>query len=84
MLTLSSTQQPARYSAVLDILCQTTSKTGTPTHLLAESLPKIIISSQTHQNTPPDVVLPTRKTRYSLIQQNTSTSPLHQEAYTVH
>ena len=30
------------------------------------------------------MVLPTRKTRFSLIDQNTGTSPLHQEAYTTH
>ena len=54
------------------------------THPLAERLPKIIISSQTPQNTPPDMVLPTRKTRSSHIHQNTGTSPLHQEAYTTH
>ena len=69
---------------VLDILCETTSKTGTQPHPLAERLPKIILSSQTPQNTPPDTVLPTRKTRSSLIHQNTGTSPLHQEAYTTY
>ena len=53
-------------------------------HPLAERLPKIIIRSQTPQNTPPDAVLLTRKTRSSLIHQNTGTSPLHQEAYTTH
>ena len=67
----------------LDTSCQTTSKTGTQPHRLAERLPKII-SPQTPQNTPPDMVLPTRKTRCSLIHQNTGTSPLHQEAYTTH
>ena len=49
----------------------------TQPHPLAERLPKIIIRSQTPQNTPPDVALPT-----SLILQNTGTSSLHQEAYT--
>ena len=78
----SSTQRPASYSA--GPLCQTTSKTGTQTHPLAERLPKIIITPQTCQNTPPDVDLPTRKTRSSLIHQNTGTSRLHQEAYTTH
>ena len=53
-------------------------------HPLAERLPKIIIRPQTPQNTPPDTVLPTRKTRFSLIHQNTDTSALHQEAYTTH
>ena len=51
---------------------------------LAQRLPKIIIRSQTPQNTPPDVVLPTRRTRSNLIHQSTVTSPLHQEAYTSH
>ena len=78
----SSTQRPASYSA--DTLCQTTSKTGTQPHPLAERLPKIIRSSQTPQNTPLGAVLPTRKTRSSLIHQNKGTSPLHQEAYTTH
>ena len=44
----------------------------------------MIVSSQTPQKTPPDEVLPTRKTRFSLIYQNTGTSPLHQETYTTH
>ena len=78
----SSTQ--GQQATVLDTLCQTTSKTGTLPHPLAERLPKIIIRSQTPQHTPPDVDLPTRKTRSSLIHQNTGTSPLHQEAYTTH
>ena len=69
---------------VLDTLCQTTSKTGTQPHVLAKKLPKIIISTQTPQNTLPDVDLPTRKTRSSLIHQNTGTSPLYQEACTTH
>ena len=73
-----------KQATVLDTLCQTTSKTGTQPHPLTERLPKIIIRHQTPQNTPPDVDLPTRKTRSSLIYQNTGTSPLHQEAYTTH
>ena len=52
---------------MLDTPYQTTSKTGKQPHPLSERLPKIIISSQTPQNTPPDTVLPTRKTRSSLI-----------------
>ena len=76
------TQRPASYSA--GQLMSKTSKTGTQPHPLAERLPKIIIRQQTRQNTPPVVHLPTRKTRSSLIHQNTSTSPLHQEAYTTH
>ena len=82
----SQHQDPAslndQQAIVLDTLCQTTSKTGTQPHPSAERLPKIIIRPQTPQNTPPDVDVPTRKTRSSLIQQNTGTSPLHQEAYT--
>ena len=60
---------------MLDILCQTSSKTGTQPHPLAERLPKFIIRSQAPQNTPPDTFLPTRKTRSSLIHQNTGTVP---------
>ena len=71
-------------ATVLDTLCQTTSKTGTQPHPLAQRPPKIIIRPQTPQNTPSDVDLSTRKTRSSLIHQNTGTSPLHQEAYTTH
>ena len=71
-------------ATVLDTLCQTTSKTGTQPHPRAQRLPKIIIRSQTPQNTPQDSVLPTRRARSSLIHQNTGTSPLHQEAYTTH
>ena len=66
---------------VLDTLCQTTSKPGAHPHPLTERLPKII-SKQTPQSTPLDVVWPNRKTRSTLIHQNTGTSPLHQEAYT--
>ena len=79
-------QDPAplndQQATVLDNLYQTTSKTGTQTHPLAERLPKIIIRPQTPQNTPPDMDLPTRMTRSSFIHQNKGTSRLHQEAYT--
>ena len=68
---------------VLDASCQTTSKTGTQTHPSADR-PKVILSSQTHQNTPPDVALPIRRTRSSSIHQSTGASPSHQEAYTSH
>ena len=78
----SSTQRPASYSAGHPM--QTTSKSGTQPHPLAQRLPKIKIRPQTPLNRPPDVDLPTRKTRSSLIHQNTGTSPLHQEAYTTH
>ena len=84
----SQPQDPAPHNdqqaTVQDTLCQTNRKTGTQLHRLAERLTKIIIMSQKPQNTPPDVDLPTRKTRSSLIQQSTGTSPLHQEAYTTH
>ena len=84
----SQHQDPAslndQQATMLDTLCQTTSKTGTQPHPLAERLPKIIIRPQTPQNTPSNVDVPTRKTRSSLIHQNTGTSPLHQEAYTTH
>ena len=78
----SQRQDPAplnnQQAPVLDTLCQTTSKTGTQPHPLAERLPKIIIRSQTPQNTPPHVDLPTRKKRSSLIHQNRDTSPPYQ------
>ena len=84
----SQPQDPAslndQQATVMDTLCQTTSKTGTQPHPLAERLLKIIIRPQTRQHTPTEVDLPTRKTRSSLIHQNTGTSPLHQEAYTTH
>ena len=82
--TLKPNSTHDQQATVLDTPCQTTSKTGAQTHPSAESLPKIIISSQTPKNTTQDMVLPTRKSRYSLIQQNTDTSALHQEAYTTH
>ena len=51
----SQRQDPAplkdQQATVLHTLCQTTSKTGTQTHPLAERLPKIMIRSQTPQNT---------------------------------
>ena len=71
MLFRSNDQQ----DTVLDTLCQTTSKTGTQPHPLAERLPKILIRSQTPKNTPTDVDLPTRKTRSTLSHQNTGTRP---------
>ena len=80
----TNTQLNDQQATVLDTLCQTSSKTGPQPHPLAERLPKIIIRSQTPQNTSLDVVLPTRKTGSSLIHQNTHTSPLCQDAYTTH
>ena len=41
----------SQQATLLDTSCQTTSKTGTQLHRLAERLPKIIIRSQTPQNT---------------------------------
>ena len=81
----AKTQHPLndQQATVQDTLCQSTSKTRTQPHPLAERLPNII-RSQASQNTPPDVVLPTRKTISSLIHQNTGTSPFHQEAYITH
>ena len=82
----AKTQLPSndQQATVLGTPCQTTSKTGTQPHPLAERLRKIIIRSQAPQITSLDAVLPTRKTRSSLILQNTGTSPLHQEACTTH
>ena len=84
----SQDEDPAPFNGqqapVLDTLCQTTSKTGTQTHPLVESLPKVILCSQRLQNTPPVAALPTRGKRSSPTHQNTGTSPLHQEAYTSH
>ena len=86
--SLSQSENPAPFNDQqvpgLNISCQTTIKIGIQPHRLAESLPKIIKSSQTTQNTLPDVVLPAGKTRTSLIHQNTGTSPLHKEAYIIH
>ena len=81
---LQATVLAVQQATVLDTLCQTTSKTGRQHHPLAQRLPKIIIRPQTPQNTPPDVDLANRKTRSSLIHQNTGNSPLRQEAYTTH
>ena len=62
--------------------CQTTSKKGTQPHPSADRIPKVILRSQTPQNTPPDVALPIRGKRLSSTHQSTGTSPSHQEAYT--
>ena len=74
----SQHQDPAppngQQAPVLDASCQTTSKTGTQPHPLADSLPKVILTSQTPQNTPPDVALPIRGTRSSSTHQNSGTS----------
>ena len=84
----SQCQDPAplndQQATVQDTLSQTISNTGTQPNPLPQRLLKIIVRPQTPQNTPPDMDLPTRKTRSSLIHQNTGTSPLYQEAYTTH
>ena len=58
----SQCQDPAplndQQATVQDTLCQTSSKTGTQPHPLAQRLPKIIIRPQTPQNTPPDMDCP--------------------------
>ena len=70
---------------VLDSSHQTTNKTGTQTHPLTHRLPKVILSSKTPQNTPPDTALLIRGKRLSTTHQNTGTSPsVIQEAYTSH
>ena len=71
-------------AAVLNAPCQATSKTVADTHPSANKLPKVILSSQTHQNTPPDATLPIRGKRSSSTHQNSGTSPFHQGAYTSH
>ena len=50
---------------------QTTRKTGTQIHPSADRLQKVILSSQTPQNTPPDMALPIRGKRLSSTHQNT-------------
>ena len=65
-----------------DTSCQTTSKTGTQPQPSADRLPKVVLSSQTLQNTPLDTALPFRGKRLSSTHQSAGTSPSHQEAYT--
>ena len=56
-ISVSTLKDPAplrdQEAPVLDTPCQTTTKTGTQPHPLAERLPKIKIKSQTAQYTPP-------------------------------
>ena len=66
------TQWPA--SSSVEVSHQTTSKTGTQTHPLADRLPKIILSLQISQNTPSDAALPIRETRSSSTYQERGTS----------
>ena len=67
---------------VLDTTCQTTSKTGTHPHPSTDRLPKVVLSSQTLQNTLFDTALPIRVKRFSSTNQRTGASPSHQETYT--
>ena len=85
-LHLDSKTQPLNclQSPVLDTSLQTTSKTGTQPHPLAERLPKVVLSLQTPQNTLPEVALPIRRTRSISTHQSAGTSPSYQEAYTSH
>ena len=64
-------------ATVQDTLCQTTSNTGTQPHPLAERLHKIIIRSQTLQNTPPDMDLPVILDRSSKMKINKETQALN-------
>ena len=79
-------QDPAPHNCLqapeLDASHQTTSKTGTQPHPLADRLLKVILSSQTPQNTSPDTAMPFRGKRLSSILQSVGTSPSLQEAYT--
>ena len=59
-------------------------KTGTQTHPSVHRLPKVILSSQTPQNAPPDTALFNRGKRLNSTHQNASTSPSHHEAYASH
>ena len=63
--TLNRAPPNGQQAPVLEAPCQTTSNTGIQHHPLAERLPKVILSSQTPENTPPDAALPTRRTRYT-------------------
>ena len=66
---------------LLDASGQTTSKTGTQDYPSADRLPKVVLSSQTHQNTPLDTTRQTRDTRASSTHQSAGASPYHQAAY---
>ena len=68
LVPLNTLQAP-----VLNTSGQITSETGTETHSSADSLLKIVLSSQTHQKTPHDTAGSTRRTRPNSIHQNTGT-----------
>ena len=60
---------------------QTISKRNTAPPISKSKLTKVILSSQTCQNTTPDVALLNRGKRLSSTNQSAGTSPSHQEAY---
>lgn len=62
---------------VLDASDKTTSKTGAQLHPSADRWPKVLLSSQTLQNTLPDVALQIKGTRLSSIHESTDTSIFH-------
>ena len=71
LIGLSSARSPSRHqdpappnclqAPVLNASGQTMSKTETQPHLPADRLSKVVLSSQTPQNTPPDVALSIRR-----------------------
>ena len=65
---------------MLETSHQTTSKAGTQSYSSANWLPKVILSSQTPQNTPPDAALPIRWKRLGSTHQSLDTSLHHEEA----
>ena len=71
-------------ASVLDTSHQTTNKTGMWKYSLVDRLSKVILSSQTCQNTPVDTVLHIRRKKLSSTHWKTNTSPSSQEAYTSH
>ena len=73
------TQQPA--GPVLWYL-RPSNRVRTQFHPLADRLPKVTLSPQSHLNTILDKALPTRGTRPSSTHQWSGTSPSHQEACT--
>ena len=69
---------------MLDASHQITNKTGTQTHPSANRLPKVILSSQIAQKTPPDTALFITGKGLSSTHKNRGTSPSHQEAQASH
>ena len=66
----------------LDTSLQTTSKTGAQPHPSVDRLPKVVLSSQTPKNTPPEEALVFRGKRLNATHQTAGTRPSHQDAYT--